>query len=239
MLTEVSGCERLVLSPQPLGNLAHRRAAQQMTACFVGERVLDIPRRQPSCIELDREILERSGPPSDVLPDRRYERFGRLAHLGRCELHHSFSRLQPTLAIAIAVSTRLACRPFVAVAANLVPHLAFERLFQDQLRRQEHQVRPVRCRPQPAVNQGPKALACPLRGGYSLHRDAPCRAPAPTGSPLPALIQAGCIPTLFSSNPTPLPVRLLALRGPLWPVLTPRSPEPPGRFLTKFRSTKR
>jgi len=29
--------------------------------------------------------------------------------------------------------------------------------------------------------------------------------PAPTGSPPPAFAQAGCIPTLFSSNPTPSP----------------------------------
>src|SRR4051794_18203799 len=27
--------------------------------------------------------------------------------------------------------------------------------------------------PQPAINDGPKALACPLRCRYSLHRDAP------------------------------------------------------------------
>jgi hypothetical protein len=58
---------------------------------------------------------------------------------------------------------------------------ASERFFQDQLRRQEHQVRSVRGRPQPTIHQVPKALACSLRGGYSLHRDAPCRAPAPTG----------------------------------------------------------
>src|SRR3954451_1586411 len=31
--------------------------------------------------------------------------------------------------------------------------------------------------------------------------------PAPTGSPPPAFAQAGCIPTLFSSNPTPSPAR--------------------------------
>jgi hypothetical protein len=167
MLAEVSRRERLVLSPQPVRNLAHRRAAQQTTACIVGERVLDVPRRQPACIELDRQILERAGPASDVLPDRRNERLGRLAHLGRCELHHPLRRLQPPFAIAIAVAARLALRPLIAFAANLVPHLAFERFFKDQLRRQEHQVRPVRGRPQPTIHQGPKALACSLRGGYS------------------------------------------------------------------------
>src|SRR3954447_955061 len=42
MLTEVARRERLVLSPQPFGNLAHRRAAQQTTACIVRERILDV-----------------------------------------------------------------------------------------------------------------------------------------------------------------------------------------------------
>src|SRR3954463_8501291 len=81
--------------------------------------------------------------------------------------------LHPTRPIAVPVTTCLALSPLVALAPDLVPHLGLKRLFQDQLRCQKHQVRTIRRRPQPTIHQGPKALACPLRCGYSLHRDAP------------------------------------------------------------------
>jgi hypothetical protein len=71
-------------------------------------------------------------------------------------------------------------RDLPVAAIGLEPSGGYERLFQDQLRRQEHQVRPIRGRPQPTIHQGPKALACSLRGRYSL------RAPAPTESSIPA-----------------------------------------------------
>src|SRR5215213_776091 len=56
-----------------------------------------------------------------------------------------------------------------------------------------------------AIHQGPKALACPLRRGYSLHRDAPCWAPGAKPEARFLIAQAGCIPTEISSNVTPSP----------------------------------
>src|SRR5829696_463715 len=183
ILAEVTRRERLVLGPQPLGDLAHARPAQQPTSGFVRERVFDVARRQSACVELNRQVLERAGPTRQVLSDPRHERFSRVANLRRHELDHALRCLHPTRPIPVPVTTRLAVSPLVALAPDLVPHLGFERLFHDQLRCQEHQARTIRGRPQPTIHQGPKALACPLRRGYSLHWDAPCWAPAPNRKP--------------------------------------------------------
>src|SRR5215204_5218826 len=139
------------------------------------------------------------------MSDPRDERFSRVANLRRRELDHALGCLHPTRPIPVPVTTRLAVSPLVALAPDLVPHLGFERLFQDQLRGQEHQVRTIRRRPQPTIHQGPKALACPLRRGYSLHRDAPCWAPGAKPEARFLIAQAGCIPTEISSNVTPSP----------------------------------
>src|SRR5215204_1245786 len=139
------------------------------------------------------------------MSDPRDERFSRVANLRRRELDHALGCLHPTRPIPVPVTTRLAVSPLVALAPDLVPHLGFERLFQDQLRGQEHQVRTIRGRPQPTIHQGPKALACPLRRGYSLHRDAPCWAPGAKPEARFLIAQAGCIPTEISSNVTPSP----------------------------------
>jgi hypothetical protein len=125
IFVEVAGRERLVLGPQPLGDLADGGAAQQSTARFVRERVLDVPRRQPTRIELDREILERSGAARQVLANARNKRLGRRSHLWRRKLHHPLRRLHPSRSVAVAVPARLAGSPLVAIPANLVPHLAF------------------------------------------------------------------------------------------------------------------
>jgi len=66
ILAEVTRRERLVLGPQPLGDLAHGRPAQQPTSGFVRERVFDVARRQSACVELDRQVLERAGPTRQV-----------------------------------------------------------------------------------------------------------------------------------------------------------------------------
>src|SRR5262249_25402271 len=49
-------------------------------------------------------------------------------------------------------------------------------------------------------------LACLLGCGYSLHRDAPWGQRRQPKAHSPASTQAGCIPTSFSSKPTPSPV---------------------------------
>src|SRR5215471_20166144 len=48
-------------------------------------------------------------------------------------------------------------------------------------------------------------LACLLGCGYSLHRDAPWGQRRQPKAHSPASTQAGCIPTSFSSKPTPSP----------------------------------
>src|SRR5262245_18299189 len=48
-------------------------------------------------------------------------------------------------------------------------------------------------------------LACLLGCGYSLHRDAPWGQRHQPKAHSPASTQAGCIPTSFSSKPTPSP----------------------------------
>jgi hypothetical protein len=45
MLGKITLGKGLVLRPQPLGNLAHRRARQKPSATLVGEGVLDVARR--------------------------------------------------------------------------------------------------------------------------------------------------------------------------------------------------
>jgi hypothetical protein len=170
---KIAGGERLVFRPQPLSDLAHRRPAQEPPPVLVRERLLDVPCGQPPGIEFDRQILEGTGAPREVAPDRRDERLGRVAHLRRRELHEPLGRLHPARPIAVPVAARLTLRPFIALAPDLVAHLRLQGLLHDQLGRQQDQVRPVRRRPQPAVDQSPKALACPLRCRYPLHRDAP------------------------------------------------------------------
>src|SRR5262249_7767812 len=54
-------------------------------------------------------------------------------------------------------------------------------------------------------------LACLLGCGYSLHRDAPWGQRRQPKAHSPASTQAGCIPTSFSSKPTPSPICLVGL----------------------------
>ena len=173
MLRQVALGEGLVFRPQPLADLAHRRARQQPAAALVLEGVLDVAGRQPARIELHRQILQRLGAAAEVLPDRRDERLRRVAHLRGGELHHPFRRLHPAGPVAIAIALRFALGALVALAPERIANLALQGFLQDQPRRQQHQARPVGRRLQTAFNQGTKPLACLLGRGYSLHRDAP------------------------------------------------------------------
>src|SRR6478752_586243 len=93
----------------------------------------------------------------------------------------------------------------VALPPEPVADLALQRLLQDQPCCQQHQIRALRRRCQAAVDQSLETLACLVGGGYSRCHGMLPGDPAPTGSPLPAFTQAGCIPTLFSSKLTPSP----------------------------------
>ena len=58
MLGEIALAEVFVLCPQLLGDLAHRCPRQKPPAGLVGERVLDVARRQASRIKFNRQPLE-------------------------------------------------------------------------------------------------------------------------------------------------------------------------------------
>ena len=83
VLGKIALAEVLVLGPQRLGDLAHRRPRQKPSAGLVGERVLDVARRQAPRVELDRQPLEFPWPPRKRRPHTRDERFGRVADLRR------------------------------------------------------------------------------------------------------------------------------------------------------------
>ena len=58
MLGEIALAEVLVLGPKFLGDLAHRRPRQKPSARIVGERVLDVARRQATRVKFDRQPLK-------------------------------------------------------------------------------------------------------------------------------------------------------------------------------------
>jgi hypothetical protein len=50
-----------VVRPQPLGDLAPRRPAQELAAMLVGGRALDVPGGEAAGVELDGHVLQGSG----------------------------------------------------------------------------------------------------------------------------------------------------------------------------------
>ena len=70
VLREVPGRERFVLLPESLGDLAHRRPRQERPPLLVGERRLDVPRREPAGIHFDGQPLqpEHGGPVRFLVP---------------------------------------------------------------------------------------------------------------------------------------------------------------------------
>ena len=96
--------KRLVLRPQPLGDLAHRRAAQQAAPALIGEHRLDVPRAQTARAHLHRQRLELRRSPANHLPRPRAERRGPVGDLRRALRNRAFRRLQPPRPIAVAIS---------------------------------------------------------------------------------------------------------------------------------------
>ena len=184
ILAEVTRRERLVLGPKPLGDLAHGRPAQQPTSGFVRERVFDVARRQSACVELDRQVLERAGPTRQVLSDPRDER-------QPCrEPAAPRTRPRPPLSSSDPSDTRSGNHsrrpsPLVALAPDLVPNLGFERLFHDQLRCQEHQVRTTGAVPsRPSIKARRRSRV--LSGAATLFIGMlPAGPRRQTGSPIP------------------------------------------------------
>ncbi len=157
--------EVLVFGPQPLGDLAHRRPRQKPPARLVGEGVLDVARRQAPRVKFDRQALERLGTPRKRRPHPRDERLGRVANLRRRVFDRPLRRLHLARPIAVAVAGLPALAAFVALAADRVGDVAFERLLDDQPQRQADQIATSLSRPQISVHQGAKLLARALRRG--------------------------------------------------------------------------
>ena len=101
VLGKIALAEAFVFGPQPFGDLAHRSPRQKPAAPLVGERVLDVARRQTPRIELDRQTLERLGPPQKRRPHVRDERLGRVADLRRRVFHRALRRLHLARQIAV------------------------------------------------------------------------------------------------------------------------------------------
>ena len=101
---------------------------QQQPAALVAERVLDVAHRQAAGEELDRQPLQRLGPPLQVVADLRAERRLAAGHLRRSVVDQPLRRLQPPGAHAVAITAAgLGAAPIV-VAAERVPALRLQRL---------------------------------------------------------------------------------------------------------------
>ena len=134
-------------------------------ARLVGERVLDVARRQAARVEFDRQPLEFPRASRKRRPHARDERLGRVPDLRRRIVHRALRRLHLARPIAIAVAGLLALAALVAFAAKHVADFALERLLDDQAQRQPHQIASPGRRPQVSVHQGAKLLARTLRRG--------------------------------------------------------------------------
>jgi hypothetical protein len=83
VLRKIAFAEILVFGPQPFGDLAHRRSRQKPSARLVGERILDIARRQTARVDLHRQPLEFPRASRQRRAHARDERLGRVANLRR------------------------------------------------------------------------------------------------------------------------------------------------------------
>jgi hypothetical protein len=166
MLGEIALAEVFVLCPQLLGDLAHRCPRQKPPAgLVVGERVLDVARRQASRIKFNRQPLEFPRASRKRRPYARDKRFGRVPDLRSRRVHCALRRLHLAWPIAIPVTRFLALAAFITLPAKHVAHFAFERLLDDQPQRQPHQIAPASRRPQVSAHQGAKLLARTRRRG--------------------------------------------------------------------------
>jgi hypothetical protein len=76
VLGQVAAGERLVLGPQPLAQLADRGPAEQRPAVAGGEHGRNVAGAEPAREQLDRQVLERLGPPLQARAQHRAERLG-------------------------------------------------------------------------------------------------------------------------------------------------------------------
>jgi len=166
MLGKITLAKGLILRPQPFRDLAHRRPRQQSLGRLVGERVLDVARRQSPRVKFDRQPLQLLRAPRKRRAQPRDEGLARLANLRRRIVHRPFRRLHLAGPITVAIAALLAVAARVTLAPQNVGDLAFEASSTiSRSARRTKSLRPAGARPQFSIHQGAKLLARARRCG--------------------------------------------------------------------------
>ena len=154
VFAEIPALEDLIVLPELLAHLGHRRLGQQEAAALVPKGILDIAHRQTACQHLDRQAFQSFRLTLQMLPDRRAIRLVQARNLRRRVGHVAFGGLQPTGSRAVAVALARNRTVLVIVAAERVLGLALQRFLDDQPGRQFDQRRTTGRRCQPSFDQG-------------------------------------------------------------------------------------
>ncbi len=211
-LRQIAAGKPLVLGPQPLGDLADRRAAQQAAAIRTDKHRLNVARRQPAGIHLHRQALQLFGAAPHHFPNARAERLLPIGDLRRAVLDGALCARHPTPPVAVAIPGARPGAAGVVIAPQRVSGFAFQGFLDDQPRCQPHQLRtPVR-RLALSLHQRSQLLACPLGSRYPLHRGAPSSRPVAKPVLVGFAYQARVHPSPFSSKLTTSPAGVTALR---------------------------
>ena len=131
---QIAAGKRLVLGPQPLGDLADRRAAQEAAAIRTGKHRLDVARRQPARIHLHRQSLQLLGAAPHHFPNARAERLLPIGNLRRAVFDGALRARHPTPPVAVAIPGAGLGAAGVVIAPQRVSRFAFQRFLDDQPR---------------------------------------------------------------------------------------------------------
>src|SRR5512147_87043 len=199
VFAEIARLEGLVVLPQLLAHLRHRRLRKQKPARLVLESVLDVAHRQAPSQHLHRQRLKRLGMASEMVAQRRAERLLEAGHLRRRIFQRPFGRLQALRPVAVAMAPTRLSAVLVVAAIERVPHLTLQRLFHDQPGRRLHQLRTTRRRSQPSFDQSRKSFTgmhrCRYPLGHGVLLELGPAPPSPLSNP-----PKGCTPTQIPSN---------------------------------------
>jgi len=145
---------------------------------------------------------------SRVRPERRRrprrKGLGRVANLRRRIFDRPVRRLHLARPIAVAAAGLPALAALAALAPQDVGDLAFERLLDNQPQRQADQVAAARRRPRSPFLRA-RSSSRVRSGADDLSIGMLPGANGANRKPAPASLQAGCVPTPFSSKPAPSP----------------------------------
>lgn len=160
---QIPGNEVLVVCPQPLADLRHRRSGQQQPSRLVLESIFDIAHRKPPRQHLDRQVLKTLGVALQMIPQLGAERPGRAGNLRRRIAYQALRRLHASLANPIAMAPTRIAPVFVIVPTQGVANLRLQPFLNDQARGQPHKIAPRVLNPQAAINQPIQGFTRPRR----------------------------------------------------------------------------